>query len=204
MPLLSLFFYFQKIIIFHKIYRFYKKERSTRETPSTRSPRPLQKNGLTWFFRLDSDNRIICLVITMLFIQYKSEQTSMLFLFSYFSWLSINLQISPIHNLIPSHSSRLLVFFFHLFTALPISWVHFTEQPLSSVLLFVPPWTAAQQASLSITKSQNILKLMSIESVMPSNHLIHWHPPSSSCFQSFPASGSLTILQFKNKNKNTV
>ena len=72
MPLLSLFFYFQKIIIFHKIYRFYKKERSTRETPSTRSPRPLQKNGLTWFFRLDSDNRIICLVITMLFIQYKS------------------------------------------------------------------------------------------------------------------------------------
>ena len=38
------------------------------------------------------------------------------------------------------------------------------------------PWTAACQASLSITKSQSLLKLMSIESVMPSNHLILCHP----------------------------
>ena len=38
------------------------------------------------------------------------------------------------------------------------------------------PWTAARQASLSITKSQSLLKLMSIESVMPSNHLILCHP----------------------------
>ena len=38
------------------------------------------------------------------------------------------------------------------------------------------PWTAAHQASLSITKSQSLLKLMSIESVMPSNHLILCHP----------------------------
>jgi len=38
------------------------------------------------------------------------------------------------------------------------------------------PWTAAHQASLSITNSQNLLKLMSIESVMPSNHLILYHP----------------------------
>ena len=40
----------------------------------------------------------------------------------------------------------------------------------------VTPWTAALQASLSITSSRSLLKLMSIESVMPSNHLIHCHP----------------------------
>ena len=42
----------------------------------------------------------------------------------------------------------------------------------SCVQLFVTPWTAARQASLSITNSQSLLKPMSIESVMPSNHLI--------------------------------
>ena len=41
---------------------------------------------------------------------------------------------------------------------------------------FVTPWTAARQASLSITDSQSLLKLMSITSVMPSNHLILCHP----------------------------
>ena len=45
-------------------------------------------------------------------------------------------------------------------------------QSLSCVRLFVTLWTAACQASLSITNSQSLLKLMSIESVMPSNHLI--------------------------------
>ena len=45
----------------------------------------------------------------------------------------------------------------------------------SHVRLFVTPWTAAHQASLSITNSWSLLKLMSIESVMPSNHLILCH-----------------------------
>ena len=45
-------------------------------------------------------------------------------------------------------------------------------QSLSHVQLFVTSWTAARQASLSITNSQSLPKLMSIESVMPSNHLI--------------------------------
>ena len=49
-------------------------------------------------------------------------------------------------------------------------------QSLSRVRLFVTPWTAACQASLSITNSQSLPKLMSIESVMPSNHLILCHP----------------------------
>ena len=49
-------------------------------------------------------------------------------------------------------------------------------QSLSRVRLFATPWTAARQASLSVTNSQSLLKLMSIESVMPSNHLILCHP----------------------------
>ena len=68
-------------------------------------------------------------------------------------------------------------------------------QLLSCVQLFATPWTAACQASLSITNSQSILKLMSIESVMPSNHLILcW--PFPSCLQSFPASVSFQMSQF--------
>ena len=49
-------------------------------------------------------------------------------------------------------------------------------QLFSHVRLFVTPWTAAYQASLSITNSWSPLKLMSIESLMPSNHLILCHP----------------------------
>ena len=60
--------------------------------------------------------------------------------------------------------------------------------------LFVMPWTAAHQASLSITNSWSLLELMSIESVMPSNRLILLHPLSS-CLQSFPASGSFPMSQ---------
>ena len=54
------------------------------------------------------------------------------------------------------------------------------------------PWTAARQFSLSVTNSRNLLKFMSIESVMPSNHLIFF----SSCLQSCPASGSFPVSQF--------
>ena len=49
-------------------------------------------------------------------------------------------------------------------------------QLLSHVWFFATPWTAACQASLSITNSQSLLKLKSIKSVMPSNHLILCHP----------------------------
>ena len=49
-------------------------------------------------------------------------------------------------------------------------------QSLSRVRLFATPWTTAHQASLSITNSWSLLKLMSVESVMPSNHLILCRP----------------------------
>ena len=56
-------------------------------------------------------------------------------------------------------------------------WVQFSSvQLLCQVRLFATPWTAACQASLSITNSRSLLKLMSIESVMWSNHLILCHP----------------------------
>ena len=55
------------------------------------------------------------------------------------------------------------------------SWFS-SVQLLSRVQLFAAPWIAARQASLSITNSQSVPKLMSIESVMPSNHLILCHP----------------------------
>ena len=67
-------------------------------------------------------------------------------------------------------------------------------QSLSRVRLFATPWTAAHKASLSITNSQSLLKLMSIKSVMPYNHLII--VPFSSCLQSFSASGSFLVSQF--------
>ena len=68
-------------------------------------------------------------------------------------------------------------------------------QFLSRVQLFVTPWTAACQASRSITNSRSLLKLMSLESVMPSNHLILCRPlllPPSI----FPKSGSFQTSQF--------
>ena len=52
----------------------------------------------------------------------------------------------------------------------------YSVQSLSRVRFLATPWTAAHQASLSITNSQSLLKLISIESVMSSNHLILCHP----------------------------
>ena len=74
-----------------------------------------------------------------------------------------------------------------------LSSVQFSSvQLLSHVQLFATPWTTARQASLSITNSWSPPKLMTIESVMPSNHLILCRPlllPP----QSFPASGSFQM-----------
>ena len=66
-------------------------------------------------------------------------------------------------------------------------------QLLSRVWLFATPWTAALQASLSITNSQSLLKLMSIEVVIPSNHLILFCPLL--LLPSILASGSFQMSQ---------
>ena len=66
---------------------------------------------------------------------------------------------------------------------------------LSCVRLFETPWTAARQASRSITTSQSVLKFMSTESVMPSNHLILCHslllPPSI-----FPSIRGFSVVMY--------
>ena len=67
-------------------------------------------------------------------------------------------------------------------------------QSLSCIRLFATPWTAARKASLFITNSWSSLRLRSIESVMPSSHLILCRP-FSSCPQSLPASESFPMSQ---------
>ena len=57
------------------------------------------------------------------------------------------------------------------------------------------PWTATCQASPSFTISRSVLKFMSIESVMLSNHLTSSATPCSFCLQSFPASGSFPVIR---------
>ena len=74
-----------------------------------------------------------------------------------------------------------------------------TEQLLSHVQLFAMPWSAAHQASLSITNSQSSLKLMSIELVMPSNHLILCRPLSlpPSIFPSIRVFSNESVLRIR-------
>ena len=77
---------------------------------------------------------------------------------------------SPVHGLLRGRILEWIVISFS-------RDVQFSSvQSLSHVWLFVIPWTAACQASLSITKSRSLLKLISIESEMSSNHLILCHP----------------------------
>ena len=71
----------------------------------------------------------------------------------------------------------------------------FTTRSSVHIWLFATLWTAARQASLSITNSRSLLRIMPIESVMPSHHLILCLP-NSSCLQSLPASGSFSMSQF--------
>ena len=97
------------------------------------------------------------------------------------SYLHMNVCSSFIHNHYESLKTR---------TNLQFSSV----QSLSRVRLFATPWTAARQASLSITNSRSLLKLMSIELVMPSSHLILCRSLLL-LLQSFPAPGSFPMSQ---------
>ena len=76
------------------------------------------------------------------------------------------------------HAVRSLLFNLqsHLCLIITARSTYYSVQLLSHVRLFATPWTAAHQASLSITNSRSLPKLMSIKSVMPSNHLILCHP----------------------------
>src|SRR5574340_256857 len=81
-----------------------------------------------------------------------------------------------------------------------MSSVQFSSvQSLSCVQLFATPWTAACQASLSITNSRSLLRLMSVMSVMPSNHLILCHPLLllPSIFPSIRVFSNESVLRFR-------
>ena len=86
-------------------------------------------------------------------------------------------------------------FFLQIFLKSFLSGFIFSSvQLLSHIWLVAIRWTAVHQASLFITNSWSLLKLMSIESVMPSKHLIVCHPLLFH-LQSFPASGSFLVSQ---------
>ena len=95
-------------------------------------------------------------------------------------------------NWLPSPIDITFLMYFRSFILLHCYYL--SVQSFSRVRL-CDPWTTAGQASLSITNSQSLLKLMSIESVMPSNHLILCCPFSSR-LQSFQASGCFQMSQF--------
>ena len=90
-----------------------------------------------------------------------------------------NLHVHGIENQMPRLTRGYCV---HLIAALELWFIYQDSQLLSHVWCFVTPWTAACQATLSISSSQSLLKLRSIESVMPTDHLIlcclHLLPPS--------------------------
>ena len=103
----------------------------------------------------------------------------------------INAAVNKENILIPSHVSQSWISTSHTSTCFMLPGAVFLKfgqnfgyylfqfnsvQLLSRVQLFATPWTAARQASLSITNSQSLLRLMSIESVRPSNHLVLCRP----------------------------
>ena len=90
-------------------------------------------------------------------------------------------------------------------TIVAINYQFSSVESLSHVRLFATPWTAAHQASLSITNSKSLLKLMFIESVMPPNHLICCCPlllpsifPSIGVFSNVSSSNQVAkVLEFQ-------
>ena len=110
-------------------------------------------------------------------------------MFSFFSYTH-----TPRSGTLRSHGGAIFIYavlFVFLFRWLILfaTFQFSSVQLLNHVGIFVTPWTAACQASLSITNSRSLHKLISIESVMPSNHLILCLPLLF-CLQSFPESGS--------------
>ena len=83
-------------------------------------------------------------------------------------------------------------------THAPRNYMQIQFSSVTQSCLTATPWTAAFQASLSITNSQSLLKLMSIESVMPSNHLVLCYPlPPPSIFPSIRVFSNESVLRIR-------
>ena len=91
-----------------------------------------------------------------------TDMINVIRIYNFYNMISWNISLSDIY--------------FKYFSLSLIVCVAVVFQSLSCVWLFVTPWTAAHQASRSITISQSLLKPMSIQLVMPSNHLIFCRP----------------------------
>ena len=95
---------------------------------------------------------------------------------SFFPLFGLLLRRSFSHWFLTTSLWYTLVWFACVYLVWIVLPLHQSVQSLSRVRLFGTPWTAARQASLSITSSRSLLKLMSIELLMPSNHLILCRP----------------------------
>ena len=116
-------------------------------------------------------------------------------------WLDLLAVQGTVKSLLLYHTSKASILWRSAFIMVQLSHPYMTTgktissaQSLSHVQLFVTPWTAAHQASLSITNSRSLFKLTSIELVMPSNCLILCHPFS------LPLSIFPTIWVFSNES----
>ena len=98
-----------------------------------------------------------------------------------------------------TREAKFKITYFKTLTTLIPSPKFSSVQSLSRVQLFATLWTAARQVSLSITNSWSLLKFMSIESVMPSNHLILCHPflLPPSIFPSIKVFSNESVLRIK-------
>ena len=138
---------------------------------------------MIWYTDVDKDN------IKLKLCFFNKETDKLIMSVASLHWWPELLQLK--------HENILIKFFSDINSKISydINSVQFSSvQWLSCVWLFATPCSAARQASLSNTNFWSLFKLMSIESVMPSNHL---NPaiPFSSCLQSFPASGSSQMSQ---------
>ena len=125
--------------------------------------------GIIWC----SINSLICHNQCLTFCKIKSLGIQLDFNQITASWIFNYVFAKPY---IANPSKSLLLFKIITFLVFPQQQFVTVVQSLSRVQLFATPWTAVQQASLSITISLSLLKLMCIKSVMPSNHFIFCHP----------------------------
>jgi len=146
-----------------------------------------------WSFSFSISPSNECLVL----ISFRIDWFELLAVSPEFMWLSVNIYCA--YAALSWRNKRMLmnvIYKIQMYSLHVEKDTVFTSvQWLSYVLLFVIPWTAAHQASLSITNSQSLLKLISIESVVLSN-ISSSVVSFSSCLQSFPALRSFPMSQF--------